>query len=309
VTFGDVPPSHRDGTLYFDRGEFAQAYGSFVQAAGDGEAREVVRADARLKAAQSLMRLGQSEPTHFAKAAEEASRFLADFPTNREVPGARLLLARALLMAGQPAEAAAAYREMYDQLTAGEPATGYDRAQCFRAGLLAAQALLAPPAPDTLGARELFSSLTAALGPIVASADDSPQTRALQDVLDEATVGEGFAELAAGNAQTALTFFQNQERGLTPSSSDALRHSVLLGLGESLLADGKAREAQLALSQVSALDHGSRDRVARALLRLAEAGSRLADPRESYRPLLVTLDQSFGDTPWAAPARQMLQSL
>ena len=39
------------------------------------------------------------------------------------------------------------------------------------------------------------------------------------------------------------------------------------------------------------------------------AGSRLTDPRESYRPLLVTLDQSYGDTPWAAPARQMLQSL
>jgi tetratricopeptide (TPR) repeat protein len=306
ITWGDVPTSFRDGMLYLDREEFANAAGSFRQAAADGEARELVRAAARLHAAEALLALGASEPAHFSEAADEAARFLADFPDNREVPAAQMLHARALLLAGQPAEAAAAYRVVHDKLAGGEAPSGYDRAECFRAGLLAAQALLAPPAPDTLGARELFSALAATLGPIVAGGDDSPEMRTLRDVLDEATLGEGFAELAAGNAQTALTFFQNQERALAPDSSDTLRYCVLLGLGESLLADVKPREAQLALAQVSALDHSSPDRVARALLRQAEAGVLLSDPRESIQPLLQTIDRSYGDTPWAAQARSML---
>jgi len=309
VSFGDVPMSYRDGVLYEGRGDHALAAGSYRQAATDGEARPLVRAAARLAAADSLMSLAASDAAHYPEAADEARRFLSDYPENREVPRAQMLLARALLLSGKPAESATAYREVFDKLTGGEAPAGYDRALCYQAGLSAAEALLASPTPDTLGAREIYSSLASTLGPIVAGGDDSHEMRALSEVLDEATLGEGFAELAAGNTQPALTFFQAKQRALDGSSSSALRYGVMLGLGECLFADVKLREAQLAFAEVSALDHTSHDRVARALLRQAEVGIKLADPRETILPLLTAVDQSYGDTLWAAPARELLKSL
>lgn len=308
IEFGDVPTSYRDGTLFSERGEHASAAASFKLAAGNGDARDVVRAAARLRAAEALLAWGAAEPAHFTEAADEAQTFLTDYPENRDLPRAQLTLARARLLAGNHAEAAAAYRAVYEKLNGEEAAEGYKRADCFAAGLSAANALL--DAGDTLAARQLHNALVSALGPLIASLEeDSGERRALQNVLDAASLGEGFSELAAGNSGPALTFFTNQQRGLGDSSSDALRYGTLLGLGESLLAEGRTREAQMTLAKVSALTHSDRDQVSRALLRMAEAGAALGDPRDSQRILLETVVQQHGDTPAASKAREMLKTL
>jgi tetratricopeptide (TPR) repeat protein len=304
LTFGDVPVAYRDGVLFSERGDHANAAATFKLAAGDSQARPVVAAAARLRAAEALLAWGASDATRFAEAAEQAERFLADQADNREVPRAQMVRARALLLAGKPSEAAAAWREVYGKLAGDSAAAGYSRAECFRAGLYAARALLA--AADTLGARELFNALTATLGPIVAGLDAAGAEHAqLAAVLDEAGLGEGFAELAAGNVPQALTFFQNQQRGLSAESRASQRFGTLLGLGEALLASKRPREAQIALAEVSALEPADRDRTARALLGQVEAATALGESRERIQPLLDAIVNHYGDTPSAARARQM----
>lgn len=304
VTFGDVPGTFRDGVLFSERGDHASAAANFKLAAGDGEARPVVAAAARLRSAEALLAWGAAEPARFAEAAEQAERFLTDNAQNREVPRAQMVRARALWLSGKPAEAAAAYREVFSKLAGDTAAEGYDRAQCFRAGVLAARALLA--SGDTLGAREIYASINGTLGPIVAGLDaTSAEYAELAAVLDEAGMGEGYAELAAGNTAQALTFFQNKQRSLDANSRASERFGTLLGLGEALLASSRPREAQIALAEVSAMDPLDRDRVARALLGQVQALTALAAPAESIKPLLSTIVERYGDTPSAQRAREL----
>ncbi|HVS17799.1 MAG TPA: hypothetical protein VMT18_04300, partial [Planctomycetota bacterium] len=68
VTFGDVPNTVRDGQPLSDRGEHASAAASFKLAAGDGDARTVVAAAARLRAAEALLAWGAKDPARFAEA-------------------------------------------------------------------------------------------------------------------------------------------------------------------------------------------------------------------------------------------------
>lgn len=304
LSFGDVPNTYRDGVLFHERGDHANATANFKLAAGDAQARAVVSAAARLRAAESLLSWGASEPARFAEAAEQAERFLADHAENREAPRAQMVRARALLLAGKPTEAAAAWREVYGKLAGDAAAQGYRRAECYRAGMFAARALLA--AGDTLGARELFAALAGSLGPIVAGLDAASEEHArLAAVLDEAVLGEGYAELTAGNVPQALTFFQNQKGALAADSRASLRYGTLLGLGEALLASKRPREAQVVLAEVSAMDPLDRDRVARALLGQVEAGTALGESRERIKPLLDAVVESYGDTPSAQRARQL----
>lgn len=304
LTFGDVPATYRDGVLFGERGDHASAAANFKLAAGDSNARPVVAAAARLRGAEALLAWGASDATRFAEAAEQAERFIADHADNREVPRAQMVRARALFLAGKPTEAAAAWREVHGKLAGDSAAEGYSRAECFRAGLFAARALLA--ANDTLGARELFTTLSGSLGPIVAGLDAAGAEHAqLAAVLDEAGLGEGYAELAAGNVPQALTFFQNQQRALTAESRASQRFGTLLGLGEALLASKRPREAQIALAEVSALEPADRDRAARALLGQVEAATALGESRERIQPLLDAIVNHYGDTPSAARARQL----
>lgn len=310
ITWGDVPSTFKDGRTYFGRDQFADAAAQFRLAAGDSAARDVVRASARLWAAQSLLRWGSSDPLHFSEAAEEAAKFLSDHPSNRDVPEARALQARAKWLAGQTADAAQAYKSLFAEWKAEGATAGYRRELCFEAGLNAARALLAAAPPDTLGARELYSSLDRGVGAALADLDANAPGRArLMRLQDEAQLGDGFAELAAGNAKKAASFFQAKlsANGI----SDTLRHGASFGLAQALAADGKSRDAQLLFATVSALDHSDRDRAAAAQVALAEVGLKLADPDATpqARLLLETVVKTQGDTLAAAKAREMLKKL
>jgi tetratricopeptide (TPR) repeat protein len=314
ITWGDVPPSYRDGRTYFDRGLFADAAAQFRLAAGDAGTRELVKADARLLAAESLLRWGASEPIHFSEAAEEAARFEKDNPSNRDLPRARVLHARASWLAGDTETAAEIYRAVYGEWQGDSGSPGYEREFCLEAGLQAARVLLA--AKDTLGARELFTSIDATVGSALAGLEATdPASRRLTAIQDEALLGEGFAELAAGNFRQALTFFEGKvnpkANGNTRSGSDTLRFGATLGLGEALFEAGRVREAQMNFARVAALDHTDRDHSARALLRLAECTQKLVDPdyQANACAWCSTVVDQYGDTPWAAPARELKTKL
>lgn len=310
ILWGEVPPSFRDGRTYFDRGDWASAAQEFRLAAGDASAREVVQAAARLRAAESLLRSGAQEPAHITEAIEEVRSFLTDYPSNREVPAARMVEARALLLSGKPNEAGAAYRAVFAEFSGDSTTEGYNPGICMRAGMLAARAMFG--AKDTLAAREILTSITTAVGPMIEALDSESALRVqLAMIRDEALLGDGFAELAAGNSKPALTYFQGELTRLDSSASQTSRMVASLGLAEALYADGQFLEAEYLFASVSALDHGAVDRVSQAQLRMAQCELELkhSDSKERAKVLLKSVIENHGDTPSAAAARGVLASL
>lgn len=310
IVWGEVPPSFRDGRTYFDRGDWTEAAQEYRLAAGDASAREVVQAAARLRAARSLLRSGAKEPAHFAEAVQEVRTFLSDYPNNREVPEARLLEARALLLSGKPEEAGTAYRAVFAELSGDSTTEGYRPAMCMEAGMLAARAML--QAKDTLGAREVLTSLDTMVGPMIDALGEDAEIKALLTAIrDEALLGDGFAELAAGNSKPALTFFENKLTTLGADASQTSRMVATLGLAEAKFAEGQMLEAEYLFATVSALDHGAPDRVAQAQLRMAQCELELqkSDSKEHARTLLKSVIDNHGDTPAAAEARRVFAAL
>lgn len=310
VVWGDVPPAYHEAQLYVDRGEWPNAVAKWRIAAGDASARDVVRASAKLEATEALLRWGATEPERFAEAVVEVQGFLASYGTNREIARAKMLEARATWLAGKPAEAGALYRAIFASLQGDKAPAGFDRLTCLRAGLFAARALL--DAKDTLAAREVFASLNAGVGPIVAGAkSDDPSQGALQDILDESILGDGFVELAAGNSKAALAFFQGKVTSLDAGTPPSLRFGAHLGLGEALLAENRLRDAALHLARAAALDFVDADRVARATVKLAECASKLpdGDAKTQACTRARAVLAGYGDTPAAARARTLLKEL
>lgn len=309
VEWGEAPPAFHDGHVYADRGAWGDAVKSFRVAASDASARDVVKAAAKHLLAHALLMGGAEDPTRFTEAANEAQEFLAAYATSLEVPQVRLLHARALWLAGKPAEAGAAFRAIHSELKGDTPTEGYDKLLCLQAGIQAGRALL--DAKDTLGAREVFTALEGQAGPLAAgAAADDANKPLLQAISDEAALGAGYVDLAAGQSKQALTFFSarfNQLRGDTPASA---RFAILLGYGEALLAEGKAREAALQLAKVVGLD-ADRDRALRATVKMAEAYTKLpdADARNQACARIKDVLSTGGDTPAAVRARQLAKEL
>ncbi|MCY3002360.1 MAG: hypothetical protein NTV21_11200 [Planctomycetota bacterium] len=241
--------------MYSDRGAWGDAIKSYRVAASDASARDVVKAAAKHLLAHALLMGGAEDPTRFTEAANEAQEFLASYATSLDVPQVRMLHARALWLAGKPAEAGA--------------------------------------------------------GPLAAgAAAEDANKPLLQAISDEAALGAGYVDLAAGQSKQALTFFSarfNQLRGDTPSSA---RFAILLGYGEALLAEGKAREAALQLAKVVGLD-ADRDRALRATVKMAEAYTKLsdADSRAQACARIKDVLTNGGDSPAAVRARQLAKEL
>jgi tetratricopeptide (TPR) repeat protein len=310
VVWGDAPRSYRDGIGYRERGAFEDAVKELRSAAADGAARDVVKASAQLELAETLVRWGATDPARFVEAATEAQAFLTTYAGNRETPRARRLLGRALWMSGKPAEAGAALKALWSELQGTTTTQGYAVLDCLEAGVHAARALA--DAKDTLGAREIFTSLESQAGPLAAgAADDDPLKRVYQNIADEAALGAGFVDLAGGQTKQAMTFFQSKVGSLTPKSSHALRFGAQLGLGEALLAEGKFRDAALHLARAAALDPQDADRAARALVKLAECYSKLGDTdaRAQACSRVKAVITDAGGTPASLRARQLQKDL
>jgi hypothetical protein len=307
IVFGDVPPAYKDGATYAERGDHAEAAESYLLAAGDAAARPIVQAASRLRAAEELMRAGAADPSAYARAAGEAATFLGDHPTNREVPAARILQARATALSSDAAQAAEMYRQVFREAENQEPTAGYSWAQCMRSGLRAAQAFV--EAGDTASARSTYTQLEAALTRVLGTLlEDSGERQDLVAIQDQARLGEGWCLLAGGNPSQAKTFFRGQ---ITNASSAALLHGAELGLAEAQLAEGEVRAAQFLFARVSALDFVDRDRIARAVLGLARCALKLSDgnARTDARRWLEAIVADYGDTPAARAAREELENL
>ena len=309
IDWGSVPPSYRDGMTYRRRGDWTQAVTSFRVAATDASTREVLRADARLKSCEALMRLGASDAGQFPEAAKEAERLLTDFATSSLVPHARTIQARALRLSGDTAAAATAFENLYSEGSSDPATPGYDRQACLEAGLQAAWCFL--DTSETLKARELFGAAKGALEGMAAgmSAGDPKVLSQLNNHAGEAAMGEGFCLLAGGDASAALSFFElTTTRGDAPAGA---RYAAILGRGEALMALNKLRDAQLCFAEVAALEHTNPDRAARAVLGLAQSTLALGDgdAAGAARRWLTVITESYGDTPSARKASDLQGNL
>lgn len=305
IDFGDVPAAYADALTYFDRGDFENAAAKFTLAAGDAAARPPVKARARLQAAETWLRRGGVDRGSIGTALRECEQFLADFPTNRDVPGARLLLGRLQRLSGDAAKAAETYAALYKEASGSAPAAGYPPLISFQAGLAAAESYLA--SAGEARARELYLSLDGAIGTALASlADGDPLRARYAAIQSEARLGEGFCLLAGGSASQARTFFQGQISGA--ENNAARRFGARLGLGKVLLAEGNARGAELEFAQVSAIDHTNRDRNAQALVGLAESAIQL-QARNEAKLWLDTVIQQYADTPSVLRAQELKKTL
>ncbi|MCP3918267.1 MAG: hypothetical protein GY711_22175 [bacterium] len=310
IVWGDVPPSFKDAKVYAERLDFENAVAKFRVTATEAGARPVVQAAARLASAENLLLWGATDATHFADCVTEVDRFLADHTDDRSVPRARWVKARALLLSGDAAGAAAGFQALYEKGANDPPTVGYRREDCLNAGLDAAKSFLA--ADDVASARALFGTLETAFAGLAAAAEESGAMvaeAALRGAQGEAAVGEGFCILKGGDAAAARTFFEG--RLANPGASSAERYAAMLGIAESYRRQNKNRNAQIEFAKVSALDHTDRDRAARALVGLADATLQLADSdaKGSARTWLTQVTEVYGDTPSAAVAAEMLTGL
>jgi TolA-binding protein len=305
IDFGDVPAAFADAQLYLERGEAANAAAKFALAAGDAAARPVVRARARLAAAEAWLRAGGADEAALGNARKECEQFLSEFASNRDAPGARLLLARAQLLLGDGTAAADTAAKLYREVVGTAATPGYPPLVSFQAGLIAGEAYLA--VKDAAKAREIYLGLDGAIGSALANLPDSDPLRvAYGAIQSEARLGEGFCLLATGSLSQARTFFQGQIGGA--DGNPVRRFGAQLGLGETLLAEGDARAAQLELAQVSAIDHTNPDRAARALVGLAECALKLGSKADA-KTWLEDVRARHATSPAARKAMELLKSL
>lgn len=307
VLFGTVPQPMVEARTYWGRGDFENAAAKFKVAAGDASATSAVKARARLRAVESFVKLGATDPSAFELARAEAETFVSEFADSRDLPRVRYLLGRSQRLAGDAAAAAETWRGLATDSTGDTKKESYDVVQGFRAGLEAADALVS--AGDTTAARDLFLSYDGLLPRAIADAGDDTRTALeLQRFQATARLGEGFCMLANGETSQARTFFQGQSRG--NDGGPAQRFGALLGLGEVHLAEGKHREAQLAFGEVAALDHTNRDRTARALVGLAKASLELPDStgRADAKSRIQAVLGQYADTPAVLEARSIAKT-
>lgn len=302
IDWGSVPPSYRDGMTYRRRGNWVQAVTSFRVAATDASTRDVLRADARLQACETLLSFGASDAGQFPEAAKEAGRFLTDHATSSLIPRVRWIQSRALRLAGDSAAAATAFESLYREGSTDPASDGYDRLDCLEAGLQAAWCHL--EAGDSLRARELFGATKGAMEGLAAgtTGGDPKITSSILSMAGEASMGEGFCLLSGGDASSALAFFERTtSRDDTPPGA---RYAALLGRGEALVALDKQREAQLCFAEVASLEHTNPDRAARAVLGLAQTTLALGDgdSASAARRWLNVITESYGGTPSARKA-------
>ena len=294
VVFGDVPQSLKDGRTYWERKDYTNALAQYRLAASDGDAREVVCASARIAAVRALLKLGAKDAAQLTECAAEADRFLEEFSDGRDVPEAMALKGRALWLSGKAKEATASYLALYEKGRTNTP--GFSKAQSTQAGLSAAWTSL--DADDTGKARELFTACKLAFEAAAEEALPTERAKLLGNAAIAET-GEGFCLLASGDPRGAKNYFERMlgKADFAPQG----RFAATLGLGEALLADNQAAEAQIHLARASALDPSGRDRTARAMLSLARCLQKIGTQEATLQAsvLITKVKGAYGDTPSA----------
>ena len=302
VVWGDVPSTFTDGAKYAKRLDWENAVSNYQEAASDMDSRPPVKAAARLRAIESMILWGETEPARFADAVAEAERFIAEFADSRYYPMVRGLKARAAWLSGDANAARDGYKSLYEAGKGG--AAGFAPILVADAALQGGLAALA--AGDTGAGRELLTSAEGAFRGI--ETDDA-------SIKAQAATGQEIAALGELLSKVAREDFSGVQSALDRAEDKAEtvggKAAAKLALGKALLGQEKPQEAILHFAWVSAMDHTSADRRAEALVGIADASIAISAEKgpTQAKAAFERIVREYGGTPSARTAAERLKTM
>ncbi len=307
VQWDEPPESFMLAEGAVKRGDFATAANLYGESAKNS-AREALKLESQFLAADALARSSGGDQARAKSALEALQAYLAAAPDGYRAPEALLQLGRTQIIAGQAAEAEANLAKLESEASS----KNWDAIWAARAGLEKARAQLAQSKLND--ARSSFRATVAAAEALAKQSDSST----LQDLIAEASVGEGETLVAEEKYDLAAQFFRNL---LTGASNRSVTAAAQAGLGEALFLKAEAagddqdlRAAQLALAKANILDSSAEGTTAKALFYSGKVLIALGPDREQqdYKSRAIeyfrTVTRYYPQSAWAAKATKAMSN-
>lgn len=301
VQWYEPPESFMLATAAVARGKFAEAANLYSEAIR-GTERRALKQEAEFLAAEALVKSSGGDQAKATAAVKALNDYLTSTPDGYRLPDTLLLLGKAMVFAGQAAEAETALLDL-ESRTSSE---GWDKIWSVRAKFEKAKAQLAQGKLND--ARGAFRAAVTA-GGALAKVDSSPE---INQLIASASVGEGDTLVADQKFELAVEFFR---RLLGSSENRAITAAAQAGLGEALYlnavatgSDRDLREAQLALAKANILDGNAMETSAKALFYAGRVLLALGPTREQqdYKSRAIeyfrTVTRYYPQTVWAGKA-------
>ncbi|MHC5062673.1 MAG: tetratricopeptide repeat protein [Planctomycetota bacterium] len=303
VQWDEPPESFMLAEGAVKRGDFATAANLYGETAKN-TARPALKLESQFLAADALARSSGGDPARAQAALDALAAYLSAAPDGYRAPDAMLQLGRTQVLAGKASEA----ETNLAKLETESSSKNWDPIWAVRAGLEKARAQLAQAKLND--ARSTFRATVTAAEALARQADSAD----LQDLIAEASVGEGETLVAEKKYDLAVQFFRNL---LTGASNRSVSAAAQAGLGEALYLkadatddDRELRAAQLALATANILDSTAEGTTAKALYYSGMVLIALGPDREQqdYKSRAIeyfrTVTRYYPQSAWAAKATQ-----
>ncbi|MSR45925.1 MAG: hypothetical protein EXS13_02465 [Planctomycetes bacterium] len=305
ITYDDAPKAFRNGRELLAAGDAENAANSFRLALRTKTRNDWIRVHGTYYLGCSLQALGARDATKLPEAAATFAGLLGESPNCRFMPDALRRHADVLAATNNVLGAAA----LYDRLAQVARDHKLGVVAEARARLLKADAFAAADMT-----REAEASYLAATRFAEASAGltvDRSIRRDLQALAGRAKLAPGDALLRHRQFAAARAFFAHAAQDGAAAQGDGALPEVVAaaqnGVGEALLAEGRAREALAQFAQVRVAHYLVREQTARATYFLGKSILALnnAEPngKKKAADYFAEVVLRYSETPWADRAR------
>jgi len=299
------------------RGDYDGAANLYAEAAKVSD-RKVFQLEARFLSAQAMLRAAtDKDPARANDAATAFQSFVGDAGKGLRVPEAKLLLGRALRIAGKGADAEKILKEVEDTAVRENWGFVWDAKAKYE------KALAQLAQNKVQDARSSYQSVATAVDAALVSTPGNKDPE-LEDIKMQSVIGQGETFVADKNFDEALRYFDGLA-GKSAGTNPALQAAALAGKGEALYLKAQTgkdaalfRKAQIELANANLLDTDSGtgpSRGATSAKALYYTGKIILDlgpTKESpafkarAQGYFESVVKSFGGTRWAALARAEL---
>ncbi len=302
IDYGDAPESYEDALETRDEGDFENAV-SLFKASMTERVRDWIKVAAPYEIGETCRMWGARDRSKYKSAIESYDAALAANPKTRSRPAILFGRAQAKLGAGDLDGALADFDTLVTESVGNKYGTEWELKALYEK----AKALDEGGRPDD--AKRAFSAL-----------EKTARSLSTQTQLDEgyrkmaaehaglARLEQGRVLIRDGRGSQAETFFKTIVSDT--AEIDAVRAAALVGLGHSLQAQKKLKEAQMAFAQVRVRYFSNPDAVAEATYGLGLVSEELgpAEPKGSKlaQDYFLEVAQRFSGTRWAQKAQEKL---
>ncbi len=301
IEWHSMPETFRLAENLAENGQFGEAATQYLEAAKEA-LRDLTKAEATFRGARAALRAADTDAATAEAAADRLQEYINDHPDGLRVAEANLLLARALLLQGQPTEAASALQSLESRtVTDGWGMTWAAHAKYHRGVALAA-------AGEAGQARSAFQSVATAVDGAISTEGADAE---LGELKERALIAQGETYIVEKDWQQALQYFRRH----ADSGTRSVQAAALAGVGQALFlsteGSGEAatlREAQMALARAMARDTSNAETSAKSLyffgkVLLALGEERERDARNRALTYFDLVTDQYPTTDWAEQAR------